>query len=342
MHPKYWKFPLREQADGGDAHGSSAGGTGPLDSYGAASAFEARLSEEPQAAAPATAEQAAATAEAETPEQAAERLAREDAAPAEQQSTEPQKLTVKVDGKEMQLTEAEIEEAIKGQMRDKDYRQKTMEAADVRKEAEARETEARTKRDEYAAKLEDYSGRANYELIALKAQLTDELLQNDPVAYLQAQRIVEARQADLQQAQQELQQINGQRQEEQAQARAAYFQDQQQKLLAKVPEWSDPAKAEADVAAIKKYLGTQEFAPSEQTLPDHRLIILARKAMQYDSLMERARSATQKVAAAPPKVERPGNAETARPGDGRTTAMKNLQKTGTIDAAAAAFSQFLN
>lgn len=341
MHPKYWKFPLREQATDGTT--GSAGGTGPLDSFSAASAFEAHLNDEPAAAAP-VAEQAAPTAEAETEEQIAERLAREDAAPAapvDAQTAEPEKFTIKVDGKDVVLTADEMAEHVKAGMRDKDYRQKTMEAADVRKEAEARETEARTKRDEYAAKLEQYSSLATYELDAVRAQLTDELLETDPQGYLKVQRIVEARQAELSKAQQELQQINGQRQEEQAQARAAYFQDQQQKLLAKVPEWSDPAKAEADTAAIKKYLGSQDFAPSEQILPDHRLIILARKAMQYDSLMERARSVPQKVAAAPPKVERPGNAETARPGDGRTIAMKQLQKTGSIDAAAAAFSQFL-
>mgnify|MGYP003575122165 CR=1 FL=1 len=342
MHPKYWKFPLRKQADGGDAHGSSTGGTGPLDSYSAASAFEARLNDEP---APAAAPVPVPVApEGETDEQAAERLAREEAGAGEQsaeQTGEPQKFKVPIDGKEVELTAAEVAEAYKGQMRDKDYRQKTMEAADVRKTADAELAQARAQREEYAAKLEDFSGRANYELNAVKAQLTDDLLQNDPVAYLQVQRIVEARQAELSQAQQELHKINDQRQKEQADARVAYFQDQHQKLVAKIPEWADPAKADAGVTEIKKYLSTQEFAPDEQVLPDHRLVILARKAMQYDALMERARTATQKVASAPPKVERPGNAETSRPGDGRTTAMKNLQKTGSIDAAAAAFSAFL-
>jgi hypothetical protein len=343
MHPKYWKTPrLMDQATDGTT-GGAAGGSGPLDTSSAASAFESHLGDEPEAATTAAATTNEATAEHETDEQAAERLAREEAGAAEPTAGDaPQSFTIKVDGKDVTLTADQMAEHVKAGMRQQDYTAKTMALAEQRKAADAEATQARAQRDEYATKLEQFSGQANYELNALRAQLTAELLESDPVTYLSTQRTVEQRQAQLAQAQQELQQINGQRQQEHARAQAAYYQDQQQKLLAKIPEWSDPAKVEADVVAIKKYLGTQDFAPEEQVLPDHRLVVLARKAMQFDALMERARSTTKKVAAAPPKVERPGNADSARPGDGRTTAMKHLQKTGSIDAAAAAFNAFLN
>ena len=340
MHPKYWKKPrLMDQANDGTTGG--AGGSGPLDTSSAASAFESRLGDEPEPA-PAAAATNEAAADQETDEQAAERLAREEAGAAEPAAADaPQSFTIKVDGKDVTLTADEIAEHVKAGMRQADYSRKTAEVAEQRKVADAETAQARTQRNEYAAKLEQFSGQANYELNALRAQLTAELLESDPVAYLSTQRTVEQRQAQLAQAQEELQQINGQRQQEQAQAQAAYYQDQQAKLLAKIPEWSDPAKVEAEVAEIKKYLGTQDFAPEEQVLPDHRLVVLARKAMQFDALMERARSTTKKVAAAPPKVERPGNADSARPGDGRTTAIKQLKQTGSVRDAAAAFSQFL-
>jgi hypothetical protein len=153
---------------------------------------------------------------------------------------------------------------------------------------------------------------------------------------------LQARHAELQQAQQELQQINGQRQQEHATALKSHMEQQQEQLLAKLPEWKDKAKADAEAAKIKDYLATEGFKPEEMSFTDHRAILLARKAMQFDALMTKARETTKKVAAAPPKVERPGNAESApKPGDGRTTAMKQLQQSGSINAAANAFTQFL-
>lgn len=343
MHPKYWNKPrLMDQATDGTT-GSTAG---PMDAFAAASAFESRLSDEPESA-PAAAEPAQAeTAPAEETEaEAAERLAREqiegDGKPAGDAPAAPESFTIKVDGKDITLTADEMAEHVKAGMRQQDYTQKTMALAEQRKEADAQAAQARAQRDEYATKLGNFANQTTFELNALAAQLTDELLQSDPVDYLSKQRTLHARHAELQQAQQELQKIDDQRQQEQAQAQAAYYQDQQAKLLAKIPEWSDPAKVEAEVAEIKKYLGTQDFAPTEQVLPDHRLVILARKAMQFDALMDRARTTAKKVAAAPPKVERPGNADSARPGDGRTTAIKQLKQTGSVNDAAAAFSAFL-
>lgn len=333
MHPKYWK-PRRLMNEAGDGTTGSTGGA--LSTSSAADAFAAVLGDEPEAA--------AAPAEAETDEQAAERLAREeseDPAEAEATAEAPQSFTIKVDGKDVTLTADEMAEHVKAGMRQQDYSKKTAELAEQRRAAEAEATQARTQRDEYAAKLGNFANQATYELNALAAQLTDELLQTDPVEYLSKQRTLQARHAELQQAQQELQQIHGQRQAEQAEAQRHHLAQQQEQLLAKLPEWKDPAKAKEAAAKIKDYLATQGYDGGDTDFTDHRQIVLANKAMQFDALMERARSTAKKVAAAPPKVERPGNAETAKPGDGRTTAMKNLQKSGSINDAAAAFSAFL-
>lgn len=341
MHPKYWKFPgaaFREQANDGTT--GSAGGSGPLYTFSAASAFESRLDDEPDPA-PAAADVAPDTG-AETEEQAAERLAREDAGVAEPAATDaPQSFTIKVDGKDVTLTADEMAEHVKAGMRQADYSRKTAEVAEQRKVADAETAQARAQRDEYAGKLGNFANQATYELNALAAQLTDELLQSDPVAYLSTQRTLQARHAELQQAQQELQKITDQRNAETVEAQRQHFAYQQEQLLAKLPEWKDPAKAKAEVAEIQQYLATQGYQPEESDFTDFRSVILARKAMQFDALMERARTTTKKVASAPPKVERPGNADSARPGDGRTTAIKQLKQSGSVRDAAVAFSQFL-
>lgn len=346
MHPKYWKnkalHHVYRNADGGDGNQNA----GAMNVFSAAGAFESMLGDEPEAAAAAAAETNAEPAgAAETEDQAAERLAREQAEgadkPSDDTSAAPQSFTIKVDGKDVVLTADEMAEHYKNGLRQQDYTKKTTEAAEQRKAAEAQQAEARTKRDEYAGKLETVFAQANYELTALRATLTQDLLQSDPLTYLNTQRIVEQRQAELAQAQQELQQIHGQRQQEQAAAQQSRMQAEHQALLDKLPEWKDSAVADAEVVKIKQYLASQGFKPEEMTFSDHRSILMARKAMQHDALMERARAAAKKVASAPLKVESPGNAESApKPGDGRTAAMKKLQKSGSITDAAAAFEQF--
>jgi hypothetical protein len=296
-------------------------------------------------------DQQAAAPTAESQEDAAARLAAEDAAaeagknePADKSdpvdadpAAEPQKFTIEVDGKPVELTKAEIAEHYKAGLRQADYTKKTTEVAEQRKAAEAQQAEARAQRDQYASKLDQFTNQANYELTALRSQLTNELLQSDPVAYLQIQRTAEQRQAQLQQAQQEMQLITEQRTQEKAEADRLHTMNQREQLLAKVPEWKDEAKAAAEVKQLKEYLTQQGYAAGEADFTDHRSVILARKAMQYDALMARAKTTQTAVAAAPQKVARTGTPVTSAT-DGRTAAMRELTATGSRDAAAKVFA----
>lgn len=337
MHPKYWKrkalnHVLREIAGEG-----SAGG-GALDMGAAAAAF-------PMGDAPA--EETRQEEAAETPEAAAEQIAQEEArAEAEkegeqEEAAEPQKIVIKVDGKDVELSPDEVAEHYKNGLRQKDYTQKTMAAAEETKAAAAEKQEAKAKRDEYAQKLSHFAIRESGNVQELQARLTEELLDSDPVEYLRLERTVQARQAQLTQAQQELQQIGQQQQQEQDQARQSYQQQQLEALQAKLPEWKDPAKAKAEASAIKEYLGAQEFAPEDiAQMSDHKLVILAKKAMQFDALQAKAREAVKQVQKAPAKVEKPGNG--VAPTDGRTRAMKALDSSGgSLRDAANVFAQFL-
>lgn len=255
---------------------------------------------------------------------------------ADDQAEQPQKITVEVDGKPVELTAAEMAEHVKNGMRQADYSRKTAEVAEQRKAAEAQQADARAARDQYATKLEQATNVANYEVNALRAQLTDELLQSDPMGYLQIQRTAEMRQAQIQQAHQELQQITEQRNTEKAEADRLNALNQREQLLAKVPEWKDEAKARAEVAQLTDYLAKQGYKPGEADFTDHRSVILARKAMQFDALMARAKETQTKVAAAPPKVARTGVPVRT---EGRSTAARRFEQTGSRDDAAAAFAE---
>lgn len=316
------------------------GNTAPLDSFAAADAFSSLMGDD----GPAENE----SPEDDTPEAAAERLAKQELSGTEEapengegeQVPAADDITVEIDGKTVKLTKAQIAENYKDGLRQADYTRKTMETAAARKTADAEIQQARTERDTYAQKLNNFAIATQSAMQEQAAVLTEELAATDPQEYLIQKHIFDKRQAQLVQAQQELGRIGQQQQQEQADAQRAYLTEQQEQLLAKLPDWKDPAKAKAEAGAIKEYLAAQGYTPQERDFTDHRAIVMAKKAMQYDALIERAGKAVKKVAALPVKVERSGNTETSKP-DGRTEAMKRLERTGSIDAAANAFAQFM-
>lgn len=284
----------------------------------------------------------------ESPEAAAERLAKqelsgEDEDPPDEGESEsepePDGVTVEIDGKTVKLTKEQIAENYKNGLRQQDYTRKTMETAEARKTAEAEVAKARQERQQYANQLNNYAAQMAGGINEQAALLTQELWDSDPHEYLSIERTVKQRQANLAQAQQELTQINQIQQQEQLQSQAAYIATQRDQLLAKLPEWSDPKKATAEQASIKEYLSKQGFEPQEMgAIADHRLVILSRKAMQYDALIDRAGKAVKKVAALPVKAERSGTPETSTPNK-RTEAVKRLGRSGSIADAANAFNQ---
>jgi hypothetical protein len=249
-----------------------------------------------------------------------------------------EKVTIEVDGKTVELTKAELADYYKNGLRQADYTKKTMEAAEQRKAAEAEATKAREERQRYAQGLQQAQA-------VLQAQLQEQsqidwqkLLETDPVEYLKQQHLAQTRQARLNQVAQEQQQIAARWQAEQAEQMRAFIQSQQQELLAKLPEWKDESKAKSEIEAIRSYLKGQGLEENHiNGITDHRLVLLSRKAMLYDQMMSKAQTAAKKVAQLPQKVERPGGGE-SNPLDGRTAAMKRLEKSGSVRDAAAIFS----
>lgn len=277
----------------------------------------------------------------ESDEDIAARLAAEESGEQEKAPAD-EMLTITVDGKEVQISKADLPELYKGNLRQEDYTKKTMAAAEQRKAAEAEIQKAQQDRAHYAQELQNYLITSESILREQAQVLTQELLNSDPVEYLAQKHTFDQRQVQVQKAQEELQRLQTQYQQEQEAAQRAYQSEQLEKLHAKLPDWKDPAKAKAEGEKIRDHMMANEFSPQEiGNMADHRVLLMARKAMLYDSLMARAKEATKKVAAAPTMVERPGVPNTNST-DGRTQAMKGLKKAGTVDAAANVFAQLLS
>ena len=296
----------------------------PLNADSAASLFSAMLDPEkkPEAEAPATPEAQEATAEPE----------------AQEPEADEQTVTVKIDGKEVEVKLSELKQ---GYQRQADYTRKTTEVAEQRRAAEAESSKAREERNAYQGKLQTM--QVQLEAALQQQQQTDwtALLESDPVEYLKQQHLSQQRQATLQQVYTEQQKVAGQVQAEQAQARQSYLAQQQDELLAKLPDWKDAAKAKAEKTALRDYLLESGYdSKTVETITDAKAVVLARKAMLYDQIVSKANAAAKKVSTLPTRVERPGVGE--NPGlDRRSSAFQKLSKTGRVEDATSLFGSFV-
>lgn len=256
-----------------------------------------------------------------------------EAEPVEELEAEEKLYTVKIDGKEVQVTESElVANYQKGQAANQRFEQ----AAQERKAAQA----------EYQRVAEERTQALNSLHIAqqvLQSQIQEqpnwaELLQNDPVEYLQQRHAFEQKQAKLQEIQGQqwqLQQIQAREQEAQQQV---YLENQRQMLTQLLPEWKDETKAQAESKAVKEYLAKTGYTTEEiSSVADARAILLARKAMLYDQIITKAQETSKKVQSLP-KVQRPGVTQNT---DGRTKDMQALRKSGSTAAAASIFEKML-
>ena len=271
----------------------------------------------------------------EVPEVEAEVKEPETEPEAEVEAEEEPMITVKIDGKDVEIPLSELKN---GYQRQADYTRKTMETAEQRKAADAELSRAQQERAIYAQNLQRMQALDEAALEQAKQVNWDELLQTDPVEYLKQQRIAQERQARLQQVYSEQQRINAQQQAEHEQARSHYLSQQQDELLAKLPEWKDAAKAKAEKTALAEYLLESGYdRDTVNTITDAKAVILARKAMLFDRMMQKASAASKKVATLPQKVERPGQGENPAL-DKRSAGFQKLSKSGRVEDAAALFA----
>ena len=305
--------------------------TGPLDTNGAAQAFSALLDP------PEIVEKSADDLEKE----ALAELTDEKTVEAEPEAEDEGAITIQVDGKDVTLTKAELADAYKNGLRQSDYTKKTMEVAESRKAAEAETYRAYQERHQYAANLQKMAAQLEGALTEQNKIDMQSLLESDPVEYLKQQHLYQQRQAAYQNNIQQQQQLAQIAQAEQAKSMDSFLRSQQDELLAKLPDWRDPAKAQAEKSALSKYLLAQGFdGEAVGNITDHKAVILGRKAMLYDAMMAKANAAAKKVAAVPQRVIRSGVGESSKP-DGRSAAMQKLGKTGRVEDAAAVFAQFI-
>lgn len=248
--------------------------------------------------------------------------------------------TVKVDGRDQQVTLKELIRGYSGQA----YIQKGMqevamtkqEVAAIKQEAEGVYAALQSDRQQVAQFARAIqSGQAP---LQPPAQPDESLLQTDPIGYLEARVKYDKDLASYQQAQQQLQQFTQQQSEAQQRAYAAHLAAEHQKLSQVIPAFANPetaAKVKQDLIAA----GTEVYGytPDElKQVADHRALRVLHDAAQYRRMMAGKKPVEAPAAAPKTPTIRPG----AKPSAQANTRVKTekakaqMKRTGSVDDVA--------
>ena len=272
--------------------------------------------------------------EQRTVEEAAEKQGQAEAD--DKQEAEEPKHKVKVNGQEIEVP---LSELVAGYQRQADYTNKTKAVSEDRRAVDQERQAIAQERSKTFYALQQAQAVLESRL---NSQVDiNELMQTDPVAAMQAMYQRQQDQERLNQVRQQQAYLDQVSAQDRALSIQKHMQQEQELLLAALPDWKDPEKARAEKTEIREWMLKNGYSDSDiDGIADHRHLLTVRRAMLYDQLISKSAAASKKVEKLPAKVERSGNGGVA-PTDGRTRAMQALKQSGKTDAAAAIFEQML-
>ena len=284
------------------------------------------------------------TEKQETPES----QAKSEAAPVEQESEntevteetqteleEPSLHRLKVNGQEIEVS---LDELKAGYSRDSDYRQKThslgMEKRDL-------ESQKNSLRQSYDAKLSELN-----ELIATADATVRQQQGSADLQKLYEEDPTQAAKLDYQLRQQNraIEDMKSKAREAQIKQYNEFLETQKELAATKIPEYSDPNKADQFKINMRNSLRGYGFSDDEiGTMADHRFLMVAKDAMSYQTLKDK-RPIVQKKVANAPKVVKPGVAKSTTSSGREQIRNKigKLRKTGNINDASSAILDIIN
>ena len=270
----------------------------------------------------------------ETPvEQTAENTETEEETTTELET--PELHRVKVSGQELEVS---LDELKAGYSRDSDYRQKThtlgMEKRDL-------ETQKNSLRQNYDTRLSELN-----DLISTADQFVKNKQGGQDLAKLYQEDPTEASRLDfeLRQESSRIESLKAKAREVQTQQYESYLETQKELAATKIPEFSDPNKADNFKLSMRNTLRDYGFNDQEiGSLADHRFLMVAKDAMSFKSRTDKRPIASKKVANAP-KVLKAGVAK-SDVSSGREQVrnkINTLRKSGHIKDAQSAIADMIN
>ena len=289
---------------------------------------------EPSESTPETQEVQESTESKEAPiEQASENTETTEETPTELET--PELHRVKVQGQELEVS---LDELKAGYSRDSDYRQKTHSLGMEKRDLENQKNSLRQTYDTRLSELNDLISTAN--------QFVEQKQGGQDLAKLYQEDPTEAAKLDFQ-LRQEKQHIDSLKDKARIARTKQYetYLDAQKELAAtKIPEFSDPNKADSFKLNMRNSLRNYGFNDQEiGSLADHRFLMVAKDAMSFKSQKDKRPIVSKKVANAP-KVLKAGVAR-SNVSSGREEVrnkIKTLRKSGHIRDAQSAIADMIN
>jgi len=246
--------------------------------------------------------------------------------------------------------EYNIDDLVKGSLRQADYTRKTQALAEQRKHAEDFSSK-------YASEVEQIQAERNYYVQSLQHLIDgsmgevdkfanldwEQLKAEDPLEYVSMKDEFRDRQERFQSIQHEQQQAQGRQQAVVAQNYSQSLADEGRKLEEALPEWKDPKLRQKLVTKLRSYATDQGFTEDELTsLSDSRSVMVLLKAQKYDELQKT--DVKSKKLRNKPRVVRSGSPSRKSDNDKarRKSDMKRLRQTGHINDAVGLFEDFVD
>ena len=269
----------------------------------------------------------------ETPEQESENTETKEETQTELET--PELHRVKVSGQELEVS---LDELKAGYSRDSDYRQKTHTLGMEKRDLETQKNSLRQTYDNRLSELND--------LISTADQFVQQKQGGQDLAKLYQEDPTEAARLDFQlrQEKQHIDSLKDKARIAQTKQYESYLDAQKELAATKIPEFSDPNKADSFKLNMRNTLRDYGFNDQEiGSLADHRFLMVAKDAMSFKSQKDKRPIVSKKVANAP-KVLKAGVAR-SNVSSGREEVrnkIKTLRKTGHIRDAQSAIADMIN
>lgn len=232
---------------------------------------------------------------------------------------------VKVRGEEQEVT---LDELLHGYSRTEDYKVKTAEAAELRRQAQAEKESAAQERQRYLASVTQTLEMARtLDPVIAEAMNTDwaKLANEDPATYVQKQAAYQQRVAQISH-------LADQQRLLQEQSHRDLLAREHQHLTEKLPEWGDDAKRPEVHKQISSYLESVGFSKDEvNAIADHRALLVSLEAAKYREMIAAQKAMAQKKEAPKPtKVQTPNSSE-KRTNPNLAAMKKQALRSGRVD-----------
>ena len=210
----------------------------------------------------------------------------------------PQTFTVKVDGKETEVTLDDLKRSYSGQA----YIQKGMQqAAEARKEAEGLYHTLQSERQQFLATVQQLQQQG----IVTPPKAPDmSMLDSDPIGYMQEKAAYDVKIQEYQNQQRQIQMEQARAQQLQESARQVQMQQQANMLVEKIPEFANPETAATLKRALLEH-GTSYGLSAEEVagVADARYVQVLYDAYKYRQLQSGTEKAKKKPE--PPRNVKP-------------------------------------